>query len=119
MFDLKVIHSVLDQMEDERGISRAKMLDAIEQALATAYKKEFGKRGQIIRARFDLTSGKTDFDQIKIVVDETMIRMEELPTDSLQQEDDRRPVVSMPEEVGEDGDIRVRFDPEKHSSRKM
>ncbi len=114
MFDLKVIHSVLDQMEDERGISRAKMLDAIEQALATAYKKEFGKRGQIVRARFDLTSGKTDFDQIKIVVDETMIRMEELPTDEMHQEDDRRPTIPTPETVDEDGETRVRFDPEKH-----
>lgn len=114
MFDLKVIHSVLDQMEDERGISRAKMLDAIEQALATAYKKEFGKRGQIVRARFDLTSGKTDFDQIKIVVDETMIRMEELPSDAMHQEDDRRPSAPTPEITDEDGEGRVRFDPEKH-----
>ena len=73
MFDLKVIHSVLDQMEDERGIGREKMLDAIEQALATAYKKEFGKRGQIIRAKFDLTSGDTIFSQIKIVADDTTV----------------------------------------------
>lgn len=114
MFDLKVIHSVLDQMEDERGISRAKMLDAIEQALATAYKKEFGKRGQIIRARFDLTSGKTDFDQIKIVVDDSMVRMEELPTDIQQPEDDRRPTAPEVETSTEDSDGRVRFDPEKH-----
>jgi N utilization substance protein A len=113
MFDLKVIHSVLDQMEDERGISRAKMIDAIEQALATAYKKEFGKRGQIVRAVFDLTSGKTTFDQIKIVVDDTMVRMDEMTPEEAQQEDDRRPMVQ--EEVpGEDGDLRVRFDPEKH-----
>lgn len=113
MFDLKVIHSVLDQMEDERGIGREKMIDAIEQALATAYKKEFGKRGQIVRAKFDLTSGKTTFDQIKIVVDDTMVRMEEMTPEELQhQEDDRRPVQE--EEIGADGDLRVRFDPEKH-----
>ena len=41
MFDLKVINSVLDQMEEERGIAREKMLEAVEQALGTAYKKEF------------------------------------------------------------------------------
>ena len=74
MFDLKVIHSVLDQMEDERGISREKMMDAIEQALATAYKKEYGKRGQIIRAAFDITAGTTTFEQLKTVVDETMLK---------------------------------------------
>jgi transcription termination/antitermination protein NusA len=115
MFDLKVIHSVLDQMEDERGVSREKMIDAIEQALATAYKKEFGKRGQIVRAKFDLTTGATTFDQIKIVVDETMVRMEEIPEEELKRlEDDRRPHIEEEPVLGEDGDLRVRFDPEKH-----
>ena len=33
MFDLKVINSVLVEMEEERGISREKMMDAIEQSL--------------------------------------------------------------------------------------
>ncbi len=113
MFDLKVIHSVLDQMEDERGVSREKMLDAIEQALATAYKKEFGKRGQIVRCRFDITTGTTSFDQIKIVVDESMVRMDEEPVPETP-EDDRRPHVEEEPVIGEDGELRVRFDPEKH-----
>jgi N utilization substance protein A len=115
MFDLKVIHSVLDQMEDERGISREKMLDAIEQALATAYKKEFGKRGQIVRCHFDITSGATTFDQIKIVVDESMVRMEEPSEEEIKRaEDDRRPHIEEEPVMGEDGELRVRFDPEKH-----
>ncbi|MEZ4194820.1 MAG: NusA N-terminal domain-containing protein [Candidatus Paceibacterota bacterium] len=46
MFDLKVINAVLEEMETERGIAKEKLIDAIEQSLATAYKKEFGKRGQ-------------------------------------------------------------------------
>ncbi len=70
MFDLKVIHSVLDQLEEERGIPKEKILDAIEAALATAYRKDYGKKGQIVRAKFDLNSGKTEFYQVKIVVDE-------------------------------------------------
>ncbi len=73
MFDLKVIHSVLDQLEQERGIPRERIIEAIESALATAYKKEYGKRGQIIRATFDLSSGKADFFQVKIVVDESRV----------------------------------------------
>ncbi len=48
MFDLKVIHSVLTQLEEERGIPRAKVLEAIEASLATAYKKDYGKKGQKI-----------------------------------------------------------------------
>jgi N utilization substance protein A len=74
MFDLKVLNAVLNELEEERGISRTKMIDAIEQSLATAYKKEFGKRGQIISADVDLDTGTTTFHQIKIVVDESMLR---------------------------------------------
>jgi transcription termination/antitermination protein NusA len=104
MFDLKVINSVLSEMEEERGITRAKMLDAIEQALATAYKKEYGKRGQIVRASFDLSTGTTTFNQIKIVVDESMLKSEDEVDDETESE----------EELPADGERKVRFDPEKH-----
>ncbi len=110
MFDLKVIHSVLDQMEDERGIGREKMIDAIEQALATAYKKEFGKRGQIIRAHFDINSGDTTFNQIKIVADDTTVRMDDQVNHETEG-DDRH---AIEREETPDDDLRVRFDPEKH-----
>ncbi len=101
MFDLKVIHSVLQQLEDERGIPKAKMLEAIELALATAYKKEYGKKGQIIRAVFDNDSGKVEFYQVKIAVDETKVIMED--------EEDEQDLKNIAEE-----NIRVRFNPEHH-----
>lgn len=113
MFDLKVIHSVLDQMEDERGISREKMMDAIEQALATAYKKEFGKRGQIIRAHFDINSGATIFSQIKIVADETTVRIDDQVNHETEV-DERHNHQEVVEAPSADGDTRVRFDAEKH-----
>jgi N utilization substance protein A len=77
MMDLKVINSVLAQLEEERGIPREKILEAIELALATAYKKEYGKKGQIIRAKFDINSGKSEMFQVKIVVDESIVVMNE------------------------------------------
>jgi len=96
MFDLKVIHSVLDQLEQEKGISKASSIETIESALASAYKKEYGKRGQIIKTKFDIDSGQTDFSQIKIVVDKTLVKTEE-------------------EEDEEDKtDERIRFNPEHH-----
>jgi len=73
MFDLKVINSVLAQLEEEKGIPREKVLEAIEAALATAYKKEYGKKHQTIRAIFDLDSGKTEFFQVKKVIDSSQI----------------------------------------------
>ena len=73
MFDLKVINSVLDQLEEERGIPREKVVEAVEMALATAYKKEYGKKGQIVRVKFDLATGAVEFSQVKIAVDETRV----------------------------------------------
>ncbi len=95
MFDLKVINSVLDQLEEERGIPREKMIEAIESALATAYKKEYGKKGQIVRAVFDIGTGSTEFFQVKIVVDPSSVLMEE------------------DEKEGEE-DERIRFNTEHH-----
>ncbi|MCA9354798.1 MAG: transcription termination factor NusA, partial [Candidatus Kaiserbacteria bacterium] len=110
MFDLKVINSVLGEMEEERGIPRARMIDAIEQSLATAYKKEFGKRGQIITCKFDMETGATVFNQIKIVVDESMLKPEP------ELDEDGNPIEVEEEEPveGEEEDTRVRFDEEKH-----
>ena len=98
MFDLKIINSVLDQLQEERGIPREKVIEAIEMALATAYKKEYGKRGQIVRAKFDINSGKTDFFQVKIVVDETRV----IITDNDE------------EFVRDAADERIFFNPEHH-----
>lgn len=88
MLDLKVIHSVLDQLEEERGIPKERIIEAIELALATAYKKEYGRRGQYIRASFDLTSGDTHFYQVKVAVDPAEIIYEkeageEIPEDKI------------------------------------
>ena len=105
MFDLKVINSVLGQLEEERGIPRAKIIEAIELSLASAYKKEYGKKGQIVKAKFDLNSGDVEFEQAKIVK--------------------RKEDVVMPEEEVEGAEgvdkteidlenVRVRYNPEHH-----
>ncbi len=73
MLDLKTINSVLGEFE-ERGIPREVMKEAIESAMATAYKREYGKRGQVIRAKLDMSVGVVTFEQVKTVVDETMVR---------------------------------------------
>ena len=101
MLDLKVLKSALEQLEEERKIPKEKIIDAIEQALAAAYKKDYGKKGQIVRAHFDIDSGKTEFYQVKIVVDETLVRMEEEGEEE-------------PPEEGVPLDERARFNPEHH-----
>ncbi len=112
MLDLKVIHSVLAQLEEERGIPKEKIIEAIELALATAYKKEYGKRGQIVRATFDLNSGKTEMFQIKIVEDESTVFMteEELEAFEAHRTDEERQKLT-PEEKAKE---KTLFDSEKH-----
>ncbi len=73
MLDLKIINSVLEQLEQERGIPRERVIEAIEMALATAYKKEYGQKGQIIHAKFNINSGKAEFSQVKVVVDKSTV----------------------------------------------
>lgn len=102
MFDLKVINSVLDQLEEERGIPKDKVIEAIEMALATAYKKEYGKRGQIIRAKFDLRSGGVEMNQVKIVVDNSKVFM------------DKESLEEAIETAEEKDDDRVLYNPEHH-----
>ena len=100
MFDLKTINLILNQLEEERGIPKAKVLEAVEMALATAYRKEYGKKGQIVRAKFDISTGQTEYFQVKIVVD--------------------RNDVIMPEDIPESGERtpemeeKIRFNPEHH-----
>jgi N utilization substance protein A len=110
MFDLKVMNSVLGELEEERGIPREKVIEAIEAALATAYKKEYAKRGQIIRAHVDLNAGTTEFQQIKEVVDESSVRF----VDEDEEPEDERPHKHFADEGNtEEGEL-PRFNPEQH-----
>jgi N utilization substance protein A len=100
MFDLKVINAVLAQMEEERGIPKEKILEAIETALGTAYKKEYGKKGQIVKAQFNINSGDVEFWQSKIVVDKDSVIMED--------EEYEYP------EIGSDEEVKIKYNPEHH-----
>lgn len=120
MLDLKVINSVIEQMEQERGIPRGKMIEAIEIALATAYKKEYGKKGQIVKTIIDLDSGKAEFAQVKIVVDKDAVVMREEKRDEKKEREDKRRMgfdkddgekVEINEETGEK---IVYYNPEHH-----
>ncbi len=99
MLDLKALKVALDQLETERHVPREKIIDAIEQAMAAAYKKDYGKRGQIVRAHFDMETGHTNFYQVKIVVDNSTIYFVG--------DDEDTPELA-------EGDERVRFNPEHH-----
>jgi N utilization substance protein A len=87
MIDLKAMKAALEQLEEERGVSQAQIMTAITDSLVAAYKKDYGKRGQIIRGDFDMDSGKLEFYQVKIVVDDETVLLEGVDRG----EDDDRP----------------------------
>ncbi len=75
MLDIKALKVALEQLEQEKKISHEKVVDAVEKSLAAAYQKEYGKRGQIVRCQINFETGETNFEQVKIVVDESTVRM--------------------------------------------
>ena len=95
LFDLKVLNSALEELQQERGVSRESVIEALETAIAAAYRREYGKRGQIIRASFNPETGDLEFRQAKIVVDDSLVRKED-------------------EEATSTEDHRSRFNPEQH-----
>ena len=111
MIDLKTINAVLGEFED-RGINRETMIEAIESAMATAYKREYGKRGQVVRAKLDLNTGTVSFEQVKTVVDETTVRFPS-PDEEAPEEHTHAHSFHTEEEHLAEGEL-PRFDSEKH-----
>ncbi|MCD5390233.1 MAG: transcription termination factor NusA [Candidatus Pacebacteria bacterium] len=105
MIDLKTLQETLGQIEEEKGIPREKILDAIQSALAAAYKRDYGTRGQVIRSHFNPETGDLEFFQVKTVVDDTLVK----PALTKEQLADPE----FEEEVNEE-DERVRFNIEHH-----
>ncbi len=100
--DMKNFTSAISQIAEEKGISSEKVLETIEQALAAAYKKDYGKKGQIIKAKLDEKSGQVEFWQEKTVINEKMIYSEK-ELEALQESP----------KTTEDKE-KLRFNPEKH-----
>jgi N utilization substance protein A len=75
--DLKTLNRAVEQIADEKGIDKRRVLEAVESSIAAAYKKEYAKRGEIIKAKFDPKTGDVKFWKIKNVVDESMVILDE------------------------------------------
>ena len=74
--DRQSFASAIDQICEEKGISKEKVMETIEVAIAAAYKKDYGHKGQNIRALFDLATGEVKIFQVKQVLDESMVKTE-------------------------------------------
>jgi len=124
MLDIKNFISAIGQIAEEKGIPQEKILEIIEVAIATAYKKDYGKKGQVIKAKLNPETGAVNFWQSKTVVDDTLVyfeeekKEEELPKEGLDESREEKERREKREEMemaeGKDESGRVKFNPEKH-----
>ena len=111
--DIKQFLSALNQIADTKGIPKDKVIETIEMAIAAAYKKDYGEKGQIIKAKLDMKTGATQIFQVKTVVDESMIKTEE----EIQEEIEKKKAGIMPEIQAHEEDEEVKkvvFNAERH-----
>ncbi|PIV38620.1 MAG: transcription termination factor NusA, partial [Candidatus Portnoybacteria bacterium CG02_land_8_20_14_3_00_45_8] len=108
--DKQSFASAIDQICEEKGISKERVLKTVEDAIAAAYKKDYGHKGQIIKAKFGLEMGTIQIFQVRQVLDETMVKTPE----EIEAEKEAVVEASEPREGEEVGDKKVRFNAEKH-----
>jgi len=93
--------SAIEQICEEKGISKEKVLETIEMALAAAYKKEYDRKGQHVKVKFDPKTGQMKVFQVKLVVDESMLKKE----DDLEEQTP---------DTDEETEKKIRFNSDKH-----
>lgn len=106
--DTKQFLTAIDQIAEEKGISKEQIIETIEMAIAAAYKKDYGQKGQNIRVKFDSETGKIKVFQIFLVVDKEMLREE----DEEEQGDEEIEDIKDEEEEGKER--KIRFNSLKH-----
>ncbi len=101
MMDLKELGSAIQQIATEKGIPPEKVFAALESAIGAAYKKEYRKKSEVIKAKFDIKTGKLKFWQVKTVVDPSEVRV-------VNEEEEVTPKEEQTEE------LLPRYNPDRH-----
>jgi N utilization substance protein A len=98
-------------LAEEKGIAVDDVMMTVETAIAAAYKKEYGKRGQNIRAELNSVSGDMKFYLMKEVVDETTREFIDPDAEEVQVEELEVQDIIVDEEEAEER--KPRFNPER------
>ena len=110
MLNAKQFTFAITQIAEEKNIPEDKIIEVIETAIAAAYKKDYGEKSQIIKAKFDKDSGAFSIFRHKAVVN-----VDEEAYIILSDEQNAEDLGSTQEE-GIDGDRKIRFNPDRHIS---
>jgi len=119
MLDIKQFTSAIKQIAEEKGIPEGRVVETIEAAIAAAYKKEYGEKGQVIRAKLNLETGEVAIYRVRFViegVDEEGNIVGELPSSETEAESNSRWDASGAEKSSSEGskEIKLKFNPEKY-----
>src|SRR3989344_5118791 len=132
MFDIKQFILAIKQIAEEKGIPEESVLETVEAAIAAAYKRDYGKKGQIVRAKLDSETGDIKVTQVHYVVegmDEEGNITGQLPSRMLEEKPDFADRLRVDQSginslTGGDGRIKpqeqdgqdgaIKFNPEKH-----
>lgn len=126
MIDMKQFVSAIKQIAEEKGVTQESVLETVEAALAAAYKRDYGKKGQIIKVQLDRESGEMAITQTHYVVEGAdaegyvtgqlpeKITQERIDIVDIQRSREAGQMVTGDQVVTEEGHIRVKFNPEKH-----
>jgi len=123
MIDTKQFLSAVKQIVEEKGISEENVIETIEAAIAAAYKRDYGKKGQVIRAKLNTDTGGIDITQVHYVVegvDEEGYVTGPLPAKLIEERPDPQDFEGRSRrEMGdatttETGELKIKFNPEKH-----
>jgi hypothetical protein len=69
MFDLQKIEAAINQISAEKKISKGKLVEIIEHAIKTAYKKDYASKDANVNVHLDITTGAVDISIEKEVVE--------------------------------------------------
>lgn len=130
MIDIKQFISAIKQIAEEKGIPQESVLETVEAALAAAYKRDYGKKGQIIKVKLDSETGEMRITQTHYVVEGVdddgyitgqlpeKVTQDRIDIVDIQRQREAGQAITGDHEVTAEGQVRVKFNPEKHVALK-
>jgi len=122
MIDTKQFLSAINQIAEEKGIPKEKIIETIEIAIAAAYKKDYGEKGQIIRSKLDPETGEMKIFQVKTVLDESLVKSEEdIEKEEAMSDEERMKFIENERKKAEEDENyvrKVRFNEDRHIMQK-
>jgi transcription termination/antitermination protein NusA len=126
MIDIKQFMSAIKQIAEEKGIAQESVLETVEAALAAAYKRDYGKKGQIIKVKLNAETGSMDITQTHYVVEgfdeegyitgalPEKVTQDRIDIVDIQRQREAGQAITGDQEITAEGQVRVKFNPEKH-----